>query len=164
MAELYTSVVVFLLDVSVPFFNCSNGSTAASSPTASAPKRAMTIRSWQCGYKELVDYVKKNYDKFDKFYISDRHGQPYIFFLYYWPFEPADYQKQAKISAPDEYGFGQVGKFDKFEFKFDYKPEFRKTVSIGYPESFNDFKPEVLSKIKKIIVGGEEIFLIYEAN
>lgn len=126
------------------------------------PKRAMTIRSWQCGYKELVDYVKQNYNKYDKFYITDRHGQPYIFFLYYWPFDPTDYQKQAKISSPDRYGFGQVGQFDKFEFRFDLKPEFKKTVSIGYPEGFNDAKPEVLDKIKKIIVGGEEIFWIYE--
>lgn len=128
------------------------------------PKRAMTIRSWQCGYKELVDYVKKNYDKYDKFYITDRHGQPYIFFLYYWPFEPADYQKQAKISSPDQYGFGQVGRFDKFEFRFDFKPQLKKTVFIGYPEGFNDVKPEILNKIKKIIVGGEEIFWIYENN
>ena len=126
------------------------------------PKRAVTIRSWQCGYKELVQYVKKNYNTFDRFYITDRHGQPYIFFLYYWPFDPRSYQKQAKISAPDQYGFGQIGKFDKFEFRFVYDPKLKKSVFIGYPESFNDAPSEVLAKIKKITVGGEEIFWIYE--
>ncbi|OGK55729.1 hypothetical protein A3I50_02630 [Candidatus Roizmanbacteria bacterium RIFCSPLOWO2_02_FULL_37_9] len=128
------------------------------------PKRAMTIRSWQCGYKELVDYVKQNYDKYDKFYITDRHGQPYIFFLYFWPFDPTGYQKQAKISAPDEYGFGQIGKFDKFEFNFKFDPKLRRSVFIGYPEGFNDTSQEVLNKIKKIKVGTEEIFWIYEVN
>lgn len=126
------------------------------------PKRAVTIRSWQCGYKELVQYVKDKYNQYDKFYITDRHGQPYIFFLYYWPFDPTSYQKQAKISAPDKYGFGQIAKFDKFEFHFVYDPKLKRTVSVGYPESFNEAPPEVLAKIKKIIVGGEEIFWIYE--
>lgn len=128
------------------------------------PKRAMTIRAWQCGYKELVDYVKQNYDRYDKFYITDRHGQPYIFFLYFWPFDPISYQKQAKISAPDQYGFGQVGKFDKFEFIFKFDPSLKKTVFIGYPEHFNNASQEILNKIKKIKVGTEEIFWIYEVN
>jgi len=128
------------------------------------PKRAMTIRAWQCGYKELVSYVKQNYDTYDKFYITDRHGQPYIFFLYYWPFDPANYQKQAKISTPDQYGFGQVGKFDKFEFRFVFDPKLKRSVFIGYPEGFNNADQEVLNKIKKIKVGTEEIFWIYELD
>ncbi|OGK09229.1 hypothetical protein A2767_06830 [Candidatus Roizmanbacteria bacterium RIFCSPHIGHO2_01_FULL_35_10] len=128
------------------------------------PKRATTIRAWQCGYKELVDYVKQNYDKYDRFYITDRHGQPYIYFLYYWPFDPAAYQKQAKISAPDQYGFGQVGKFDKFDFNFQLNPILKKSAFIGYPEHFNNADQEVLNKIKKIKFGTEEIFWIYEAN
>lgn len=125
------------------------------------PKRAMTIRAWQCGYKELVDYVKQNYNKYDKFYITDRHGQPYIFFLYFWPFDPESYQKQAKISAPDQYGFGQVAKFDKFEFRFVFDPKLKKSVFVGYPESFNNASSEVLNKISKIKVGTEEIFWLY---
>ena len=128
------------------------------------PKRAMTVRAWQCGYKELVDYVRKNYDKYDKFYITDRHGQPYIYFLYYWPFDPATYQKQAKISSPDQYGFGQVGRFDKFEFTSKLDLSLKKTVFVGYPELFNHAKEDVLNKIKKIKVGTEEIFWIYESN
>lgn len=126
------------------------------------PKRAMAIRAWQCGYKELVDYVKQNYTKYDKFYITDRHGQPYIFFLYYWPFDPGTYQKQAKISVPDQYGFGQVGKFDKFDFSFNLDLNKKKSVFIGYPEGFNNSTPEIKKKLKKITVGTEEIFWIYE--
>ena len=122
----------------------------------------MTIRAWQCGYKELVGYVKQNYEKFDKFYITDRHGQPYIYFLYYWPFDPATYQKQAKISAPDQYGFGQVGKFDKFDFNFQFNPNAKKSVFVGYPEHFNNQSQAVKNKLKKIKIGTEEIFWIYE--
>ncbi len=128
------------------------------------PKRPITIRAWQCGYKELTEYVKKNYDRYDKFYITDRHGQPYIFFLYYWKYDPKSYQKQAKISGPDRYGFGQVAKFDKFEFHFVFDLKLKKSVFIGYPESFNDAPQEILDKVKKIKVGTEEIFWIYENN
>lgn len=126
------------------------------------PKRAIVIRAWQCGYKELVSYVKDNYNKYDKFYITDKNGQPYIFFLFYWPFDPKTYQAQAKISAPDEFGFGQIGKFDKFIFSFRDDKYLKNSVFIGYPDNFNNYKPDDLSKIKKIKIGTEEIFWIYE--
>lgn len=127
------------------------------------PKRAVVVRAWQCGYRELVDYLKSNYDKFDKFYITDRHGQPYIFLLYFLKFDPASYQKQAKISAPDKYGFGQIGKFDKFSFSFRYDQSSSRTVFIGYPDEFNQINIDK-SKIKKIKIGTEEIFWIYEVS
>ena len=128
------------------------------------PKRAVTVRAWQCGYRELVGYVKQNYDRFDRFYITDRHGQPYIFFLYYWPFDPANYQKQVKTSAPDRYGFGQVEKFDKFEFRFAFDPKLKRSAFIGYPEHFNDANQDIVNKVKKIKFGTEDIFWIYEAD
>jgi len=125
------------------------------------PKRAVITRAWQCGYKELVSYVKENYNKYDRFVITDRHGQPYIYFLYYLNYDPAKYQKQAKISAPDGYGFGQVERFDKFYFKFNYDPKAKKTVFVGYPEEFKGL-PINPYEIKKIKIRTEEIFWIYE--
>lgn len=125
------------------------------------PKRGLTVRVWQCGYKELADYIKVNYDNYDNFFITDRHGQPYIFILYYLGVNPVDYQNQAKISAPDQYGFGQVERFDKFQFKFRFDEKLKKTVFIGYPDQFNDIELD-LKKLKKIKIGTEEIFWIYE--
>lgn len=127
------------------------------------PKRAVIVRAWQCGYKELVNYVKDNYNKYDKFVITDRHGQPYIYFLFYMNYDPEKYQNQAKISAPDQYGFGQVEKFDKFIFKFVYNQNAKKTVFVGYPEEFNGL-PIDFKNIKKIKTRTEEIFWIYEQS
>ncbi len=127
------------------------------------PKRAVVVRAWQCGYKELADYVKVNYNKYDKFYVTDRQGQPYIFFLYFLRYDPATYQKQAKITAPDGYGFGQVEKFDKFEFKFAFDEKLKRSVFVGYPDQF-DPKRTNMSKVKKIKIGTEEMFWIYENN
>lgn len=127
------------------------------------PKRAVVLRSWQAGYKELASYIKKNYSQFDRFYITRKNGQPYIFLLFYLTYPPQKYQKIAKLTPADEYGFGQVTHFDKFYFNFIFDPKLKKTVFIGYPDDFNN--PSVnLDKIKKIKVGTEEIFWIYEVN
>lgn len=127
------------------------------------PKRIEIIRAWQCGYKEMADYLKENYDKYDRFVITDKYGQPYIFVLFYMQYDPSRYQKQAKISAPDKFGFGQIDHFDKYDFKFNFDPKAKKTVYIGYPEEFKGIKIDE-SKLKKIQIRSEEIFWIYEIN
>ena len=129
------------------------------------PNRALVRRAWQCGYKEMASYVKENYDKFDTFYITKEYGQPYIFLLYYLNYPPEKYQGQAQLTAPDEYGFGQVEKFDKFVFDFPKPVKGENSVIIGFPE--NDFKANSgnfpkLEKVKKIRSGIEEIFWVYE--
>jgi len=123
------------------------------------PKKAIVTRAWQCGYKELLTYVKKNYNRFDKFYITKKNGQPYIYFLYYLEYPPTIYQKTAKLSSPDEYGFGQVEHFDKFVFSMNSNTEVKRSVLIGCPDDFSDSERPSL---KKIIVGGETIFYIKE--
>ena len=125
------------------------------------PKRAAAIRSWQYGNWRMVNFVKNNYDKYDHFYITKKNGQPYIFLLFYLNYSPEKYQKQAKLSPPDEFGFGQVERFDKFIFQFQFNPSAQKTVFIGYPDDFNQTLIDQ-NKIKKIKIGTEEIFWIYE--
>lgn len=125
-------------------------------------KRALIIRSWQCGNREMADYLKENYNRFDRFYITRKNSQPYIFPLFYFPVKPALYQKQASLSAPDEFGFGQVEKFDKFIFHFQMPAINEKAVAIGYPDDFPDAIKNNQNLIKKIKLQNEEIFWIYE--
>lgn len=126
-------------------------------------KRPEIPSAWQCGYKELGAYVRKNYDKFDRFVITRKQGQPYIYLLYYLQFDPASYQRHASLSAPDEFGFVQVQKFDKFDFNFTYKPVMKKTVFIGFPDEFDPSLIQGLP-IKKITFEGRDIFWIVENN
>lgn len=126
------------------------------------PKRLVTIRSWQCGYKELGEYVKTNYDRFDKFYITKKNGQPYIFMLFYLKYPPEEYQKTAKLSDPDEYGFGQVERFDKFEFSLDNVDKSKKSAIIGFPDDFGDLTENEKNEMIKIEVNGEQMFWIKE--
>jgi len=124
------------------------------------PKRAIVIRAWQCGNKEMAEYVGENYNRFDHFYITKQNGQPYIFLLFYLKYLPQKYQSQANLSASDKYGFGQVEQFDKFNFNFKQPKELeKKAVTIGFPE---DFSFSSVTNVKKIKIGTEEIFWIYE--
>jgi hypothetical protein len=131
------------------------------------PRRAIVVRAWQCGYKDMTDYVKKNYNKYDTFYISKLNGQPYIFMLFYMSYPPDKYQKVAKLSPPDQYGFGQVESFDKFNFNFKVPKKETKenALLIGYPT--DDFKSQAipvpnLDSVKVIRKETEEMFWIYD--
>lgn len=121
------------------------------------PKRDQTRLSWQCGYRELTSFVKENYDKFDHFYITNALGQPYIYMLFYSQFDPKEYQKQAAISAPDKYGFGQVHKYDKFIFSISDLPKDKKSVVIGIPE---DFQVMDISSFDKSSIPGDPRFVV----
>ena len=124
------------------------------------PKRLTTIHAWQCGYREVGEFINKNYDKYDRFYITSDIGMPYIFTLFYTQYPPQKYQKQAHLSSPDEYGFGQVKGFDKFIFTFkDPKVLEKNAVVVGSRNDFEglkkDYKPTVIAP------QGEPMFEIY---
>jgi hypothetical protein len=124
------------------------------------PKRALVLRSWQAGYKELANYIKTNYNRYDKFYITKKNGQPYIFLLFYLQYPPEKYQKGSSLSSPDEYGFGQVEKFDKYIFDLPNDKNIKNSVIIGFPDDFSDAEKLGTKKIK---IGTEEIFYIKES-
>ncbi|MCS7093067.1 MAG: glycosyltransferase family 39 protein [Patescibacteria group bacterium] len=125
------------------------------------PKRAVVLRSWQVGYRELADYIKTNYHKFDRFYLTRKNGQPYIFLLFFLRYPPQRFQQQARLLPPDEYGFTQVREFDKFYFELWPIKETKNYVIIGYPDDFNLHEEK---KLKEIKIGTETIFLIKEVR
>lgn len=62
------------------------------------------------GYQELVQYLKKEKENYDQVIISKYYGSPYIFFLFYTPYPPAEYQSW---ESPRDYDFGG---FDQYIF------------------------------------------------
>ena len=73
--------------------------------------------SWQCGAKEMSDYVWTNYGRFDHFIITSANGQPYIYLLFFKPYPPRSYQQIATTKPYNEYGFWEQTGFDKFTFR-----------------------------------------------
>lgn len=124
------------------------------------PKRLITIHAWQCGYKEVNEYIKKEYNSADHIYITRDIGMPYIFTLFYQQYPPEKYQKQAKLSSPDEYGFGQVNAYDKFIFEFTDPKKLKKgEIVVGSRDNFKGLNEEYNPIV--IAPQGEPMFEIY---
>lgn len=91
---------------------------------------------WHCGYKELVSYVNKI--KEDRKVVVDTTYQgPYIFFLFYEKYNPADYQKQARLVQESSSSLGEGAGYDNYIFKSIYWPVDRgdtKTIFAGPEE------------------------------
>jgi len=117
--------------------------------------------AWQCGYSSVGDYLQKNYNDFHRFYITKKLGQPYIFTLFYLQYPPSEYQKEAELTEPDEYGFGQVEKYGKFVFNMPQPEKNESAVFIGYPEEFTNISRD---QVQVISIEGKDIFWIYEGQ
>jgi 4-amino-4-deoxy-L-arabinose transferase-like glycosyltransferase len=130
------------------------------------PQRALVINAWQAGYQHLAEYIKKNYSRYDHFYITKDNGMPYIFLLFYLQYPPEKYQQQAHLSTPDQYGFGQVEGFDKFIFHFVNQPSrLKNSVLIGSPADFAGITENIdHNKIITIKKANQVVFMIYPTN
>lgn len=78
-------------------------------------------RPWYRGYayKELVQDINKDYEKYDKFIITKAHSSPYIYLLFYSKYDPKKYQ--AMGSPRDIVAYGG---FDKYLFSEHDCPSF----------------------------------------
>ena len=72
--------------------------------------------AWEDGFKQLGEYLVKNQENFEKIYITNRYDQPYILLAFYLKYPPVEFQKEAKLSLRDRYGFSTVEHFDRFYF------------------------------------------------
>lgn len=53
---------------------------------------------WSAGLKEMVFYVEGVKDKYDKVYVTQNYGIPYIYFLFYTKYSPSQYQQEGGSS------------------------------------------------------------------
>jgi hypothetical protein len=77
--------------------------------------------SWQYGYKEVVDYAKEKYSKYDKIVITKKYGEPHEFFLFYWPWNPNEFMNDPNLIRFYQSDWYWVDRFDKFYFVNDWQ-------------------------------------------
>ncbi len=76
---------------------------------------------WNYGWKQVVEYVRGQQNKFDNIIVSDKFGMPYIYFLFYGKYPPDEFQKKAvRPYVADRFGFEHVDGFDKYLFPNDF--------------------------------------------
>ncbi|MDO8638542.1 MAG: glycosyltransferase family 39 protein [Candidatus Daviesbacteria bacterium] len=73
--------------------------------------------AFEYGFSEMVQKLNKYEGNYQKVVITDRYDQPYILVLFYKQYNPAKYQPQAKLSPRDQFNFGTIRAFDKYEFR-----------------------------------------------
>jgi len=44
--------------------------------------------SWQYGYKQAVEFINQNQDKYERIFITKRYGEPHIFYAFYNASDP----------------------------------------------------------------------------
>ena len=77
--------------------------------------------AWQPGSKQIVNYVKQNYSKYNEIYVTKKYGEPHIFFAFFWPWNPTEYQEQKLSEYHDNwYWVNQLGRIKFFD---DYNIE-----------------------------------------
>lgn len=77
--------------------------------------------SWQYGYKEMISFVRENYEKYDQIFITKRYGEPHEFILFYYPWSPRKYQEDRSKIWDYHANWYWVDGFDKFIFVNDWE-------------------------------------------
>ena len=73
-------------------------------------------RDWQYGYKQVVEYIKKNQDAYDEVVVTRHYGEPHIFLLFYLQYDPALYQHDPNLVRYQAYDWVWVERFGKYYF------------------------------------------------
>ncbi|MBI2614067.1 MAG: glycosyltransferase family 39 protein [Candidatus Levybacteria bacterium] len=75
------------------------------------------VRNWGLGYKKLDEVLSKPEFVNKKIIISRPKYSPYIYLLFYNPYDPSKYQKEVKRYPPTQDGFVDVKGFGRYEFR-----------------------------------------------
>jgi 4-amino-4-deoxy-L-arabinose transferase-like glycosyltransferase len=73
-------------------------------------------RYWEYGYKQIVETVTPIQANYKQVRVQQSYAQPYIFFLFFQKYDPAKYQKQAKLVENSTGDVGQIEHLDNIYF------------------------------------------------
>lgn len=108
-------------------------------------------QSWQYGYKEAILFAKKHYQNYDRIAFTKKYGEPHEFVVFFWPWDPKQYQQDPSKIWDFHSDWYWVGAFDKFSFINDWEIAANtfpsKTLLITSPSNY----PPVNAKLLKTI-------------
>ena len=120
------------------------------------------------GYKQAVSYLINNQSRFNKIYMTDYYGQPYIFYLFYSQYSPQKYQQQATLEE-SSLDTGKVKIIDNIKFEtaqFNFIKDHPGTMGIFSQEEIYrqgvDKNPEFSKFIPLSPIGNISTFYAYE--
>lgn len=79
---------------------------------------------WQYGHKQMVDLITPIQNNYKQIIVQQSYDQPYIYFLFYQKYDPAKWQKQAKLVQDSGLDVGHIDKMDNICFcKIDWSKD-----------------------------------------
>jgi len=73
-------------------------------------------RDWQYGNKQVVEFIKKHFVEYDLIVFTRHYGEPHMFTLFYFGWDPAKFQNDPNLNRFETYDWVRVLNFDKFYF------------------------------------------------
>ncbi len=73
--------------------------------------------AWNTSADKIVSVINQNKDKYNQVYLTTKYDQPYILYLFYSHYPPAQIQSQIKLTPKDQFGFSTVSKIDNIYFE-----------------------------------------------
>lgn len=120
--------------------------------------------AWQYGYKQAIQLVDDNYQKYPKIYFSKKYGEPHIFYLFFSKYDPGKYQKNPNLVRYEKSNWRWVDKLDKIHFINNWEmnqvlKDKKNALVITTPGNY----PERAEKLETIyLLDGSKAFEIVE--
>lgn len=114
---------------------------------------------WQYGYREAIRYIQPIRSQYNRVYMTESIGRPYMYTLFYGQVDPQDYLK-TKQSYADAAGFYHVRGFGQFEFVGNALPPFEKGSLYIMPFGTAPDGARILTTIERL--NGEPVLEIFD--
>lgn len=73
--------------------------------------------AWNRGFKEIVPLIETEKHNYQNIYMTNKYDQPYILYLFYSLYPPAEIQRKINPTPPDHFGFSTVLQIDNIHFQ-----------------------------------------------
>jgi 4-amino-4-deoxy-L-arabinose transferase-like glycosyltransferase len=121
-------------------------------------------QAWQYGYKQAIEEVNSDYDKYPKIYFTKYYGEPHIFYLFFSKYDPQKYQNNETLLRDSHTNWRWVDRLDKIYFINDWEMvEKMKSEENALVIASPGNVPENGKKLETIyFLDGKEAFEIFE--
>lgn len=114
---------------------------------------------WLYGYKSAFSLADvRVFGKYNKVVISDKYGQPYIYYLFYTRYDPAKFQAQATLEQLTV-DVGTIRRIDNIEFRQIYWPGDRGDKNSLYIGTVEELPDQDTYPFKEFKVLGDVSFM-----
>lgn len=87
---------------------------------------------WQYGYVDALSFTRNHQNTFQKIFMTDALGRPYIYYLFYNHISPHEFRKTSDVSR-DAFGFVHVNAIGNYYFAKDLPMERGSNLYITIP-------------------------------